>query len=48
MKNLDLLNGLIEAIAEAPTLHGATTSHYRFLNALCQKVFRSISRPSAP
>ena len=43
MKNLDLLNGLIEALAEAPTLHGATTSHYRFLNALCQKVFRGSS-----
>jgi FkbM family methyltransferase len=43
MKNLDMLNGLIEALAEAPSLHGATTSHYRFMNALCQKVFRGSS-----
>jgi FkbM family methyltransferase len=47
MKNLDMLNGLIEALAEAPSLHCATTSYYRFMNALCKKVFRasSLSEP---
>ena len=43
MKNLDMLNGLIEALAEAPSLHRATTGHYRFMNSLCQKVFRGSS-----